>query len=307
MRRERSPEVCQALPSGSQSSAPGATFPRALHGVEAGSAPRQHQEASVSPDRPGLRLAAVDALARLKGRTAPAILALAGLVGAPGCVHVYQPMNGFHRPILVDTQAPNFPDLNLTVVCLPGELVNRTESRHLCQRVGKLFENQGAKVTTVTSDRRFGEEALEDDGSEEEAPVEHPTDLVLELRARRLHLTSEPLSWIFCIGSATLIPAVTEATFAQDVEIRDGTGFLLIRDSMEGRLVRTFGVGSWLGNKLLDLVWRKKDQRISGKAAHRDLSADLYGQLSQLVFNAKMRWTVLREATPDGRATGEAP
>jgi hypothetical protein len=230
--------------------------------------------------------------------------ALALLAAAPGCVHVYQPLSGLHRPVVVDPQAANFQDLRLLVVCPPGGLVSPGEAQVLCERVGKLFENQGATVTTAT-DGRPGDPGLEQDPAEANAAVAAAptTDLVLELRAHQIHTTNDPLSWVLCLATATLVPAYSESTFAQDVVIRDATGFLLVSDVLEGRIVRTFGLGTWAGNKLLDLVWRKKEDELSTKAVHADLSADLYGQLSQLVFNAKMRWQVLQEATPNGRAT----
>lgn len=230
---------------------------------------------------------------------APA-LCLALLAAAPGCVHVYQPLSGLHRPVVVDPQATNFQGLRLSVVCLPGDFVKPGEARVLCERVGKLFENQGATVTTASGGRVDEQELGEEPG---DAVVPVTTDLVLELRSRQIHVTNDALSWVLCLGTATLVPAYTESTFAQDVVIRDGTGFLLVSDSLEGRIVRTFGFGTWAGNKLLDLVWRKKEDELSTKAVHADVSADLYGQLSQLVFNARMRWQVLEEATPNGRAT----
>ena len=141
-------------------------------------------------------------------------------------------------------------------------------------------------------------------GLGEEPATEAPkTDLLLELSARVVHKNNDPLSWILCFASGTLVPAVTESTFAQDVVVRDGTGFLLIQDTMEGRIVRTFGLGTWVGNKVLDWVVRPKADEMNDKATHARLSADLYAQLSQLVFNAKKRWEVLRLATPDGPGT----
>lgn len=241
--------------------------------------------------------------ARLRPVLLAALVVLLGL--ASGCVHVYQPLSGLHRPIVVDPTAPNFTDLHVTVVCTPGGLLSRGEARLLCDRVGKLFENQGAVVTT-DSDRGFGVTDV-DLGETPEAKAAPTTDLTMELRARKLETTNDPLSWILCFASATLVPAVTESTFATDVIVRDGTGFLLVKDTLEGRIVRTWGIGTWAGNKILDWVWRKKEDELSSKQVHADVSADLYGQLSQDMMNAKMRWKVLLEATPEGRATSKAP
>lgn len=228
------------------------------------------------------------------------------LFAASGCVHVYQPLSGLHDPVVVDPRAPNLTGVSLQVVCPPGEYVSPGEARVLCDRVGKLFEIQGARVTTLT-DRPLADPDLDEPaGPPQAAAVATTTDLVLELRAQELHTSNNALSWILCFASATLVPAYTESTWAQDVVVRDGTGFLLVKDRLEGRIVRTFGFGAWAGNKIADLLWRKKEDELSTKAVHADVSADLYGQLSQLVFDARMRWEVLEEATPDGRATGRA-
>ena len=244
---------------------------------------------------------------RARTRTCSALALGLALLGAPGCVHVYQPLSGLHRPIVVDPQALNFTDLRLTVVCPAGALVARSEARMLCDKVGKLFENQGARVTTITDRGVYGREPEEDPAEPDPVVDASTTDLVLELRANELHTTNDALSWVLCLGTGTLVPAYTESTFAQDVVIRDGTGFLLVSDRLEGRIVRTFGLGAWAGNTFLDLVWRKKEDELNAKAVYADVSADLYGQLSQLVLNAKMRWQVLEEATPDGRAVVPAP
>lgn len=238
-----------------------------------------------------------------RSRPAPVLPLAVGLLAlGPGCVHVYQPLSSLHRPIVVDTQAPNFQDLRLEVICPPDKVVSRGEAEVLCERVGKLFEVQGATVTTSSGSGLLADD-LDDELAAPQATATPTTDLVLELRTRQTHYTNDALSWMLCIGTATLVPAYSESTFAQDVVVRDGTGFLLASDTLEGRIVRTFGFGTWAGNKLLDWVWRKKEDELSTKQVYAEVSADLYGQLSQLVFNAKMRWQVLAEATPHGRAT----
>jgi hypothetical protein len=227
-------------------------------------------------------------------RDAAFALSLAApLLGAGGCiVHVYQPLSGLHRPVVVDPQVANFQDVRLTVHCVPGGLVTQYEASSLCQKVGTLFGNQGAQVTTTVGGPR--EEAVVEEG----APAVERTDLTLELRARKVHASSHPLSWVAMIASFTLVPGVTESTFAQDVVIRDGDGFLLATDTLQGRLVHYFGFGMWAGNKLLDVTMREEEDEIIGPVANEDLSSDLYRQLSQSMFNAKMQRRVLREADP---------
>ena len=275
-------------------------------------------------------------MTRLSGSVG--LLGLLGLLGgASGCLHVYQPMSGLHDPVVIDPQQPNFQDVRLTVYCAPGDHLNAEETRTLCRRVGTLFENQGAVVLTYTRNRLQVEQAREEEEaalaaseseSESEGAVdatgvsrgtdEAPTDLVLELRSRQTHAASDPVSWVLCAGSFTLVPGVTESSFATDVVIRDGTGFLLARDTLEGRLVRYFGVGSWATNRIVDLLWREDEDELTGDAVNQDLSADLYSQLSQLLFNAKMQWQVRQEglraaggagaaeSTSDAAATGAA-
>ena len=42
-------------------------------------------------------------------------------------------------------------------------------------------------------------------------------------------------------------------------------------------------------------VHRIASDRLTAETVRRDLSTDLYRQLSQLVFNAKMQWQVLHQ------------
>ena len=208
-------------------------------------------------------------------------------------MHVYEPLSGLHRPIVIDTGLANFQDLRLAIYCPPGDLLNPSEAASLCRNVGTLFENQGASVTTAILDYRLlAEDPVE--GTDDPAPT---TDLILELRARELHQSNNPVSWLLCLWTFTLVPAVSESTFAQEVVIRDGSGALISSDTLQGRIVRRFGVGTWGVNKVLDLGWREPEDELTGDAAKRDLSQDLYQQLSQLVFNAKMRWEVSQRGT----------
>jgi hypothetical protein len=233
--------------------------------------------------------------ARRPWRTA----ALGLLVLLAGCVRTYQPLTGLHDPRVVDPRLPNFRDVAVSVHCVPTRYLNRIESAKLCRRVGTLFENQGAVVQTYTHARGAG---LDEDDAlvQPEAggvPIEDRTRLVLELRARQVHRSTHPLSWALFSVSFSIVPGVIEETFAQDIEIRDESGFLLVRDTLEGRIVESFGAGVWAGNKVLDWTVRTDDEELTGDAINRDLSADMYGQLSQLLFNAKVQQQVLREAT----------
>ncbi|MFT5584878.1 MAG: hypothetical protein ACI9VR_002466 [Cognaticolwellia sp.] len=220
--------------------------------------------------------------------------ALAGLLLlSTGCVHVYQPMSGLNDPMVIDPGAQNFPDLRLNVVCIQGDLLNRQEATVLCENAGTLFRNQGAQVTTRIGQERSYSGARAAAEDEEERPV----DLTLELTSRKVHTFNDPVSWTLCILSASIVPAVSESSFALDVVIRDGSGFLLATDTMEGRIIKRVGVGTWALEKALDLT-RDEDEKIAKDAAEQNLSADLYGQLTQMVFNAQMQWEVLQQVPP---------
>jgi hypothetical protein len=233
--------------------------------------------------------------------------ALALLLGS-GCaravVVVYQPVSGLHRAVAIDPQLPNFTDTRLDVRCIRGPLLNDAQAGVLCDRVDALFSNQGAVVHTYVGEGPLdpdGPVAVLDDVGAGSTAAEPRTRLSMELRSRETEASNHPFSWVLYAASLTLVPGVIESSFAQEIVIRDDSGFLLVSDTLEGRIVTRYGVGPWLGNGLLDLA-RKKEDRLGEDAASKDLSADLYRQLSQDVFNAKMRARVLRQAMPVGRA-----
>ena len=202
-------------------------------------------------------------------------------------------------------QAPNFTDTEILVHCVPGDYLGKGASRELCQKVAVLFENQGAKVQALAS-TGVNPDDLEDVSQNEGDPTPRDTKLVVELRARRIHESYHPWSWLACFASFTIVPGMNEFTFAQDVVIKDSDGVLLARDSMKGRIVKRFGGAHWAINMLTNLATRKKKDRHSGHALGRDLSHDLYGQLSQLAYNARVQSQVLAEAKPGGPIRGRA-
>jgi hypothetical protein len=205
-----------------------------------------------------------------------------------GCVTVYQPLLALQRPAVINPEQNNFDGLRLMLRCSPTDYTDSGDSEILCQNLRTLFENQGAKVEV---------EVPESDLPRREEAASRP-DLVIELSARELHTENSALLWTLCYASATLIPAVTEATFAQDVVLRDADGFLLGSDSLQARMVRYFGLGYWAINAVMDLIVRPKEEQLTGNAAKNDFSRDFYGQLSQLAFHARMKQMVLRSFEP---------
>jgi hypothetical protein len=229
-------------------------------------------------------------------RRAAVLCVVALLAQGTGCVRIYQPLRGLNTPVVIDTQVGNLTGVRLTVHCVPGDMLDRLSADELCRKVGVVFENQGATVTTIST--LSGAEGDIGDAPETAAEPIPETDLLLELRARKIHQAKNPMLWMLCVASLTVVPASTEYTFAQDVVIRDGTGFLLAQETLQGRIVQQFGIASWLGNAVLDAFWRAPEDELTGEAMSHDLSTDLYRQLSQTVFNAKMQWLVLQQTPP---------
>ena len=218
------------------------------------------------------------------------------LASSAGCVPIYQPLRGLNTPVVIDTQVQNLAGVRLTVRCVPGGMLTPLTAQELCQKVGVVFENQGAMVTTVATPGGL-------DGGLEDRPETTPaampeTDLDLEIRTRVIHQAHNPMLWVLCVLTLTIVPSSTEYTFEHDVVIRDGTGFLLAEETLQGRMVQQFGIAAWTGNALFNWVWRLPEDDITYETMRHDLSTDLYRQLSQAVFNAKMQWLVLRQTPP---------
>jgi hypothetical protein len=202
-----------------------------------------------------------------------------------GCVTVYQPLVSLQRPVAVDPQLANLQGQRLLVRCVLGPYLAVDDAQRLCLKVRNLFAVQGAEVELEIP----GEETP---GGSVEAAFR--PDLTLELRSRLMHEQNSSLLWILSAMTFTLVPTIAEVTFAQEVTIRDRTGFVLASDSLEGRFVRYFGLGVWGVNKTLDLLVREEDEELTGNVADQEFTQDFYRQLSQLAFDARMRSLVLR-------------
>lgn len=228
-----------------------------------------------------------------------------------GCVRAYHPLSGLHDPRIVDPLAPNFTDLSLTLQCVPDarkSLRARDEANLLCSKLLRVFENQGA--TVILRDAYGGDELDYAFTAEDEAPADEvpevTSDLVMELRPKRIEIRFPPFAWLFCIASGTLFPGPEKQVFALELTIRDSNGFLLAEDTLTGRMVSRFGLGPWLGNAIANLG-RPRTERLNNEQTAADLSNDLYGQLSQRLFDAKLRRRVLQESPAAATAGGAAP
>ncbi len=253
--------------------------------------------------------------ARRRQRLGILIGLCAGLLGpTTGCVTVYHPLSGLQSPVIVDPAMGNFHGLRMVVHCVPKDVLEG-KSGVLCRQVKRLFENQGAEVKTVTSLHRSSEpDEFEDDDQPAPKAGETPTaapkaDLTVELTARHLHEHTDYTMWTLSMFTMTLAPGISENTFVQDVVIRDAQGSLLVRGELKGRIVRYFGFGYWATTKLLNLFVRDDDEAQTDEVLSKNLSMDLYRQLSQMVFNANMRRKVLGAApySPSTPAPAPAP
>lgn len=221
---------------------------------------------------------------------------------ASGCLTVtsYQPLVSLQRPVVVDPQVANFEGQSVLVRCVPGDALPPADAQSLCRKLGTLFRNQGAQVEMQVP-RNGGGGGGDDD--------EKKADLVLDVKSRLLHdEDSTLLTWISA-STLTLVPTYQEQSFAQDVTIRDSSGSLLASDSLQSRFVTYGGLGVWAVNWILDLLIRPPEEELTGDVAKKEFSKDLYGQLSQLMFNAQVRSRVLRsfEAPPPGPDTSSSP
>lgn len=198
-----------------------------------------------------------------------------------GCSRmIYQPMSGLHRPIAIDTQAANFVATAIDLKCSSDPALGEADVRKTCRRLKRLFERQGAQVTMRTAFDKPDRDADDDAVSPEDAPRRPGgVQLFIELHAQQLHAQSSlPFFW----------DHTADFTFAQDVTIRDATGFLLARDRLTGRFVR-------------HLAWPWQDDDAI------PFSRDFYGQISQLAFNARMRWTVTQPPVPAAARPQDSP
>jgi hypothetical protein len=208
-----------------------------------------------------------------------------------GCVTFYEPLLSLQKPVVVDPTVANFANVHILIRCVPGDYVGQQEADTVCRNLRTLFQNQGAQVSTEVPNPR---------GPARYATAGPPPDLVMELQSRMLHREDNAPLWALATLTCTIIPGVTDDTFATDVTVRDSSGALLISETLEGRFQRYVGVLVWGTNEVADLLVRSDAERVTGDAAPRDFSRDFYGQLSQIAFNANMRALVMHGYATDG-------
>ncbi len=148
----------------------------------------------------------------------PSVLRWLPVVALMGCVNVYQPISGLQRPVAIDMGYANFEGLRVTLQCVPGEVLDRKDSRKLCRHLGALFTNQGAEV-----EQKVGRET---------GPL---AALNIEISSRVVQQEITRFLW-WRIRH--------DYIFAQRVVVRDETGFMLAQETLQGRFRRRFGFGS---------------------------------------------------------------
>ncbi len=221
---------------------------------------------------------------------------------AAGCVTVYQPLMSLQRPVVVDPQLANFQGRRVLIRCVSDTHLAPPDAQSLCLKLRSLFAVQGAEAVmdVPIEGMPFGAR-----------PPATPPDLTIEVRSRLLHEGNSKLLWILSVATFTLVPTIAELTFAQDVTIRDASGFVLASDSLQGRFIEYFGLGIWAVNSTLDFLVREEEEKLTGRQAKEEFTRDFYRQISQLAFDAHMRSLVLRgfqpqPAPPAGQQAAES-
>jgi len=217
-------------------------------------------------------------------------------VAASGCVTVYQPLVGLHRPTAVDVRRENFVDATVLVRCHPDDSVDPGE---LCRNLRSMLSKQGATVTTEIP-RAQGRI---------ESRFSAPPDFTIDVTSKLLAEQPAGLWWLVNIASLTLVPATSEALFSQDVTVRDAQGFLLSQENLQERFIFSFGLGIWALNGVLDLLVRPASEQVTGTVASEEFTKDFHGRVSQLLYNAQVRARVMRsfEPLPSAKPSGSRP
>jgi hypothetical protein len=202
-----------------------------------------------------------------------------------GCVTVYQPLTGLSRPTAIDVNEANFLGTSISLTCEKGDYLGPGDAARLCKHMRLMFERQGARVeVTGTND------------TVSLAVLQKPA-LLVTLKSRLLHQETNAL-WVFLsVISLSLIPAVSEFDFAQELSVRDASGALLKSDSFEARFIRYAGFGMWALTAASDLGAPKEEAQ-GGQAYQEAFSKDFQRHISQQVFHARMRSVVLHEFEP---------
>ncbi len=236
---------------------------------------------------------------RRHGRLRPLTLVLCGLLGASGCVTVYQPQRAIHRPVVIERAATNFAGLRVLVRCnAHKEFLPVSKASLLCGKLAQDLEQQGATTEWVVP---YGASFVEPPAFEGAG-----ADLTIEIESKIEHQYAYPLAVCLSCYTCTTLPTIEEQTFSQRVVVIGRDRSVLAEELFRERFVQYGGWGVWSLNYLLDWLVRDESQALSGDAGKKDFTRDFYGQIRQLAFNARVRGEILGLINTPKRAVDEA-
>jgi hypothetical protein len=217
------------------------------------------------------------------------------LMAATSCVTIYQPQRAIHRPVVVPSSPTNFEGLRVLVRCNSHEkYLPVGDAARLCGRIADDLEQQGAICEWVVP---VGANFVEPSGFDGEE-----ADLTLENREQdrpRLRLPVDGRA--FCL-TCSMIPTMEEYTYSQRVVVFGRDRSVLTEEVFRERFVQYTGLGIWGLNYLIDWLFRSDEDALSGDAGKKAFSRDFYGQIRQILFNARIRSEVLGLTQAPGRA-----
>jgi hypothetical protein len=226
----------------------------------------------------------------LRGLTLGLLVAYAALANGCWYVTLYQPQKGIHRPIALERSPMTFAGLKVLVRCNASEDMSSDRASWMCGKIADDLERQGATVEwTTPSGARYVEQVTFDGAR---------PDLTVEIESRRDH---EYLNTMSCAASAvtcSLAPAVYEVTFSQRIVVFGKDRSVLAEETFRERFVNYWGCGVWSTNHVIDWLFRDDYDDIAGDDSDKRFSEAFYGQIRQMLLNARVRSEVLGLTTP---------
>lgn len=236
---------------------------------------------------------------RFTTRIATRIAAACGLVALAviglGCgsvsTYYYQPLSGFQAPLAVDIRKPNLDGLRIEVRASVSPQLEKTENEGtvLANAVQDFLRNQGAKVSENDSDSEKVTNS-ENQNSPEVSP--QALEMRLEVEVRRPFEQPNTWMWLPWVATFTLLPHKSEYILETEMRLSDGAGFLLSRQIYFARFVRYTSPAYRVLSVLFDF-FRKPEEKATVARLHQDFTADFYGQMTQQIYNARIRANVL--------------
>jgi hypothetical protein len=218
-----------------------------------------------------------------------------------GCaVTLYQPMGTLQRPTAVNIDDPNFEDARVLVRCLPSDGFPAADAEKACRQIARSLQQQGAETETIVP-RNI------DEGLPADAFDGRGAELTVEVSSRTEHSQAWPLLTAASCLTCTMVPDVFESTFVQDVTIRARNQTVLAEETYRARLITYTGCVVWSVNGILDWAFRDDRNDLTSEGAHKAYSRDLYRQIAQLAYNARVRSDLLGLTVPRRRRAPPPP